>query len=593
MSDSIFSPGVVLIENDQSQYTQGPIEAGAAIVGPTVIGPVNTPTLVTSYSEYKAVFGASFITGGASQEYLTSIAAYNYFNQGGSSLLVTRVASGSYTSATANVTSIGNVNSTTASFQLETISTGVVMNNSGAVGSVGNLITGSDINIRWEISAVNTGSGVFSIIIRRGDDTNNNKTILETWNNLSLDPNQNNYIEYVIGSQKNVVQLDFSNSQYYIQPQGAYQNKSKYVRVIPGTVAATPNYFDAAGNPVSSLTGSMPRIGSGSLHGAFSGATGAIFGFANSTPSAPLTLNQSISGSSVANSAATNVQGLLDTDYAIAINLLRNKDEYQFNVITAPGLNSLNAPSSTADLISLAADRGDNIAVVDMVGYSSNLTSVISQASTFDNSYAATYWPWVQVRSVETGRIQFVPPATVIPSVYEYNDKVAAAWWAPAGVDRGGLGNVIQPERKVSLNDRNLLYAGKVNPIASFPGVGVAIYGQKTLQSKNSALNRVSVRRLLIELKSYIGQIGQTLVFQPNTQVTRNKFLNQVNPYLESVQQREGLYAFEVIMDDTNNTPDTIDRGILVGAINIKPTIAAEIISLTFNIMPTGTTFNV
>jgi phage tail sheath protein FI len=181
----------------------------------------------------------------------------------------------------------------------------------------------------------------------------------------------------------------------------------------------------------------------------------------------------------------------------------------------------------------------------------------------------------------------------VIPSVYEYNDKVAAAWWAPAGVDRGGLGNVIQPERKVSLNDRNLLYAGKVNPIASFPGVGVAIYGQKTLQSKNSALNRVSVRRLLIELKSYIGQIGQTLVFQPNTQVTRNKFLNQVNPYLESVQQREGLYAFEVIMDDTNNTPDTIDRGILVGAINIKPTIAAEIISLTFNIMPTGTTFNV
>ena len=591
MPETTFSPGVFLTENDQSQITQGPIEAGAAILGPTVIGPVNVPTLVTSYSQYKALFGAAFVTGGASQEYLTSIAAYNYFNQGGASLLVTRVASGSYTPATANVRSIGNVNATTSSFQLETLSVGIVMNNSGAIGTAGNLITGSDQNIRWEVTAVNTGSGVFSLIIRRGDDTTNSKTILETWNNLSLDPNQNNYIEYVIGSQRNSVQLDSSNSQYYIQPQGAYTTKSNYVRVVPNTVAATPNYFDAAGNPRTAFTGSLPALGSGSVGGAFTAAAGDLFGCFRT---APLNLNQSISGSAVANTAANNVQGLVDTDYAIAINLLQNKDEYQFNIVTAPGLNSLNAPASTAGLVSLASDRGDNIAVIDMVGYNSNVTSVIAQASTFDNSYAATYWPWVQVRSQETGRVQFVPPATVIPSVYEYNDRVAAAWWAPAGVDRGGLGNVIQSERKVTFNDRNLLYTGKVNPIATFPGVGgPAIYGQKTLQSKNSALNRVSVRRLLIELKSFIGQIGQTLVFEPNTQVTRNKFLNQVNPYLESVQQKQGLYAFEVVMDDTNNSPDTIDRGMLVGAINIQPTITAEVIMLTFNIMPTGTTFNV
>jgi hypothetical protein len=590
MPDVIFSPGVVLNENDQSQTTQGPIEAGSAIVGPTVIGPVNVPTLVTSYSQYKSVFGDSFITGGASQEYLTSIAAYNYFDQGGSSLLVTRVASGSYSTATANVASIGNVNASTASFQLETISVGIVMNNSGTIGSAGNLVTGSDRNIRWEITSTNSGSGVFSLIIRRGDDTTNNKTILETWNNLSLDPNQNNYIEYVIGNQKNVVQLDSSNSQYYIQPVGGYKNKSNYVRVVPDTVAATPNYFDAAGIAKPAFTGSLPRVGSGSVAGAFSGATGALFGCTNQ---APLILNQSISGSSVANSPLTNVQGLIDTDYSTAINLLQNRDEYQFNAIIAPGMNSLNAPSTTAGLVNLAMDRGDNIAIIDMVGYNSNVATVISQASTFDNSYAATYWPWIQIRSVETGRVQFVPPSTVVPSVYEYNDRVAAAWWAPAGVDRGGMGNVIQAERKVTLNDRNALYAGKVNPIATFPGVGTAIYGQKTLQSKNSALNRVSVRRLLIELKSYIGQIGQTLVFQPNTQVTRNKFLNQVNPYLESVQQKQGLFAFEVIMDDTNNTPDLIDRGMLVGAINIQPTIAAEVISLTFNILPTGTTFNV
>jgi hypothetical protein len=168
---------------------------------------------------------------------------------------------------------------------------------------------------------------------------------------------------------------------------------------------------------------------------------------------------------------------------------------------------------------------------------------------------------------------------------------VSAEWFAPAGLNRGALSTVLQPERKLTVNDRNLLYQGKVNPIATFPGVGTVIYGQKTLQQKPSALDRVNVRRLLIALKDYIGQIGETIVFEPNTQVTRNKFLNQVNPYLESVQQRQGLYAFQVVMDETNNTPDVVDRNQLVGTIYLQPTKTAEFIQLDFNILPTGTTF--
>jgi phage tail sheath protein FI len=187
--------------------------------------------------------------------------------------------------------------------------------------------------------------------------------------------------------------------------------------------------------------------------------------------------------------------------------------------------------------------------------------------------------------------MNFIPASTIVPSVYEYNDKVSAEWFAPAGLNRGGLSTVLQPERRLSISDRNTLYAAKVNPIATFAGVGTVIYGQKTLQAKPSALDRVNVRRLLISLKRYIGQIGQTLVFEPNTQVTRNKFLNQVNPYLESVQQRQGLYAFQVIMDESNNTPDTIDRNILIGSIYLQPTRVAEFIQLDFNIMPTGISF--
>jgi phage tail sheath protein FI len=284
----------------------------------------------------------------------------------------------------------------------------------------------------------------------------------------------------------------------------------------------------------------------------------------------------------------SNVQGLYASNYDLAINLLGNKDAYNFNVIYTPGLTAQNASSQINSLITLAQNRGDNIAVVDMVGYGQNIGQVTAAATSFDSSYAATYWPWVQVRSTETGKLHFVPASTMVPAVYEYNDQISAEWFAPAGFTRGGMSTVIQPERKLSVDDRNTLYSRKINPIATFPGVGTVIYGQKTLQQKASALDRVNVRRLLISLKSYITQVADNLVFEPNTQVTRNKFLNSVNPYLSTVQQRQGLYSFSVVMDDTNNTPDVVDRNELVGSIYLQPTRTAEFIYLTFNILPTG-----
>jgi phage tail sheath protein FI len=175
--------------------------------------------------------------------------------------------------------------------------------------------------------------------------------------------------------------------------------------------------------------------------------------------------------------------------------------------------------------------------------------------------------------------------------VYAFNDRVAAEWFAPAGLNRGGLGGVLQAERKLAVGDRDSLYVGKVNPIASFPGVGLVAYGQKTLQTQASSLDRVNVRRLLIALKRYIGNIAETLLFEQNTIATRNNFLSQVNPYLEAVQQRQGLYAYRVVMDDTNNTSDVIDRNQLVGQVYIQPTKTIEYIQLTFNITPTGVTF--
>ena len=184
-----------------------------------------------------------------------------------------------------------------------------------------------------------------------------------------------------------------------------------------------------------------------------------------------------------------------------------------------------------------------------------------------------------------------MPASTLIPGVYAKNDKTAEAWFAPAGINRGGLSTVVQAERKLTQANRDALYTGKVNPIATFPGRGVVVFGQKTLQRQASALDRVNVRRLLIALKNYISQVSDNLVFEQNTSATRNVFLSQVNPYLESVQQRQGLYAFKVVMDSSNNGADVIDKNELKGAIYIQPTKTAEFIYLDFNILPTGAEF--
>jgi phage tail sheath protein FI len=228
-----------------------------------------------------------------------------------------------------------------------------------------------------------------------------------------------------------------------------------------------------------------------------------------------------------------------------------------------------------------------------MVDYSGILGDAVTQATSRDTSYAATYWPWVRIVDPGTGKQVFVPASTLIPGVYAYNDKVSAPWFAPAGINRGGLSSVIAAKSKLSQADRDELYSNNINPIATFPRTGVSVFGQKTLQKGASALDRINVRRLMIELKAYIAQIADTLVFEQNTITTRNNFLSRVNPYLTTIQQKQGLYAFKVIMDETNNTPDVVDRNQLIGQIYVQPSRTAEFIALDFILQPTGASFPV
>ena len=584
MAESIISPGVFSRENDISFIQPQPIAAGAAFLGPTVKGPVNQPTVITSYNEYVRKFGDTFLSASKSYEFLTSIAVKNYFSNGGQTALVTRVVTdGTYDGAVNTFLSASSIH-TNQPFTIKTIGEGVPYNNAATTASAiaggasyinsdGSLVSGSKENVRWEIANVNVDKGTFSLLIRQGDDSTNNKTILETFN-VDLDPNSPNYIERVIGNQ--TVVYDGVSSNRIV---GEYPNRSNYIRVV-GVNRPTPNYIKTDGKSVNvdssniSYSASLPKVASGS----FTGATGTVLGGAKFFGSI---------------STTDNIQGLVAADYADAVNLLSNKDDFQFNIISAPGLinsNEDNGAPVLANIVALAENRGDCIAVVDLVATGSAAGAVATAAGGFNSSYAATYWPWVQVQSA-TGKNEYVPAGTMIPGVFAFTDASSAPWFAPAGLVRGGIGGVIQAEKRLTKEERDILYAGKVNPIASFPGTGISVFGQKTLQTKASALDRVNVRRLLIELKKFIGDQARNLVFEQNTIATRNKFLATVNPYLESVVQRQGLYAYRVVMDDSNNTADVVDRNQLIGQIFIQPAKTIEFVVLDFVIEPTGATF--
>jgi phage tail sheath protein FI len=331
-----------------------------------------------------------------------------------------------------------------------------------------------------------------------------------------------------------------------------------------------PNYLDANGVANPAYTGSLPAA----QLGKFSGATGTIKGGAN-----------------FYDSITTQTQGLVAANYDNMVSLLANAEEFKFNIITTPGLTKESHSSVVSTIITNTQGRGDSIYVLDLSDYDSTISETITEAQSLDNSYAATYWPWVSISDPATGKIVWVPASTLIPGVYMNNDRIAAPWFAPAGMNRGGLNTVLRAKYKLSQAQKDELYLNNINPLATMPQQGVVAFGQKTLQKDASALDRVNVRRLLIELKSFIGQVANTIVFEPNTTVTRLSFINRVSPYLETIQQKQGLYAFKVIMDESLNTPDVIDRNQLVGQIYIQPTRTAEFISLDFILQPTGASF--
>ena len=512
--------------------------------------------------------------------------------------------------ATAGLTGVAGTD--TSVFTLEALGNGPEFNNSSSLGtdeiltpltsSIGNnhFTTGSfggrSNNFRWEVSNKNDSKGIFTLLIRQGNDTIKKKKVIETHANLSLDPGSNDYILKRIGNQTTKLVTEAGVS--HLQPVGEFPNMSNYVRVKTLS-KKTPNYLDENGNLTdNALSASLPSLGSGSHGGAFgdigAGTTQTSGDFGAAQIEHPFNFYENINASNsqgvdMSVSSVTVGEG----GYATALSLLSNKDEFSFNLLMLPGVIDQETDHSPviSQAIQLCEDRGDCFLVYDNTELTDPVATAKTNTEARNSSYAATYYPWVQIQDATTGNFRFVPPSVVMAGVYHFNDVVGQPWFAPAGLNRGGIDSAVRAYRKLTQANRDDLYESNSNPIASFPGQGVTVFGQKTTQKKASALDRVNVRRLLINLKTFVASSSRGLVFEQNTNTLRNQFLNTVNPYLEEVQAKQGLNAFRVVMDDSNNTPDTIDRNMLVGQIFLQPTKTAEFIVLDFVVQPTGAAF--
>jgi hypothetical protein len=321
-------------------------------------------------------------------------------------------------------------------------------------------------------------------------------------------------------------------------------------------------------------------------------------GFEGQWPAIPINVGSDITAGNTQGLDCTNINSPGSIAYKQAIAAIGNPDEFDINLIVTPGIFREQHSYVTELVIDMCETRQDCFYIMDNVVFpASNQTvglidAAINTVATIDSNYVGTYYPWVKILDTNTNKIISVPPSVVLPAVYAANDNAAAEWYAPAGLNRGGIPTAVQVLDRVTHSERDELYEGRVNPIAAFPGQGICVWGQKTLQIAPSALDRINVRRLLINLKKFIASSSNYLVFEQNVASTRNRFLSIVTPYLESVQQRNGIYAFQVKMDAENNTPDLIDRNILYGQIYIQPTRTAEFIILDFNILPTGAQFS-
>ena len=300
--------------------------------------------------------------------------------------------------------------------------------------------------------------------------------------------------------------------------------------------------------------------------------------------------------------------------YNRAIETIADPEQLNMNLLAIPGLTNT---TLTTKMIDTCAERADAMAIIDLPDvyvppherYYSDRVSRTTQTDPttsannlknrrIDSSYGATFYPWVQTVDRNTGQNVWVPPTVAMMGVFGSSEAASEIWFAPAGFNRGGLSDgaagipIVNVSQRLTSGDRDTLYEARINPIASFPSEGIVVFGQKTLQERRSALDRINVRRLVIFLKKQISIESSRVLFEQNVQATWNNFRARIRPILANAKARFGITEFKLILDNSTTTPDLIDQNILYAKIMVKPARAIEFIAIDFVIASSGASFN-
>ena len=548
------------------------------------------------------------------------------------------------------------------------------------------LSDGNSTNNQYKISISNvdykTSSSAypaFTVSVRIGTDTDEDPTVLESFNDVNLDPSNKNYIARVIGDRK--AAFDLTQDPPEVLYNGDYPNKSQHVRIemaeeqppasrpagfrgvnsqiytaYEGTADGetlkavtlplklnqlndTTNQPDArayigvsgmnkasiadrlkktvtsASGTVSADKGILIFTTTTDVDGSNSADNGDYFELVDQVGTQSVNFSDTNKvrftvpmfggwdGFDPRKNALETEQSTgtdtLSGDFNTAIKILSNPDEVDFNLIAMPGITSSAGGSLTDRLLDMCSTRADAFGIIDIAdstatgsGLALSVANAQTEAAKYTSNYGATYYPWVRINDIDNDKLVWVPPSVAVMGAYAFNDRVAQPWFAPAGFNRGGLDEVLEVRRRLTQGQRDDLYTNNVNPIATFPGQGIVIFGQKTLQVKQSVLDRINVRRMMIEVRKTIAGFSRLFIFEPNSVATRERLLTQVNDYLSSVQAANGVNEFRAVLDETTTTPDLIDRNIIKGKIFLKPTTAAEIVIFDFTVTPNGAAFS-
>ena len=631
--------------------------------------------------------------------YVDAVFDYDYSNVAGT--VSAGAAAAGITLDHASVTADGDAfDDVTGGFSAANSPWIVSQNAGGAVNNLFRFFTRShgqieNNSIKVQVSNIQTSSSSFpefTVAIRRAEDDDRRPEVLESYENVNLDPNSESYVARVIGDRR--VSYDLTQDPPELLFDGDYANKSKLVRIdintngypddarpagfrgVGSILAQTggPSTGPAAGPGATNTQGltatvaSLPTVTNQNRDGVIdkqkvmginfaspgvgdrlkktvtsaSGSTTADAGMLFISTTGELSGSGSVTNFTLVNMVGSNSgnfvgattrnttglednaavkfvspvfsgwdgfdprtnlltalnDGTVSGDFDVAKKTLANPEEVDFNLLGVPGVHSAGSGNPIGKFIDMIEQRADAFLLIDIAnstatgsGLALSVANAQDQAKKFDTSYAATYYPWIRINDGDNNRLVWVPPSVEVMGAYAFNDRVGQPWFAPAGFNRGGLERVLEVRRRLTQTQRDGLYNQRpgVNPIATFPGQGIVIFGQKTLQTKQSVLDRVNVRRMMLTVRKTISRMSRNFVFEQNNAATRTSLLNMVNGYLGSVQAANGVNEFRASIEEG---ADLVDRNVIKGKIFLKPTSVAEIIIFDFTLTPQGASFS-